>query len=196
MIGALTGTIAEVRPSGSVGEIEIDVGGVGYLVLVPSSLLANLRVGETIRLTTHMVVREDSMTLYGFSEPERRQMFMNLLSVSGVGPKLALAILSAMDPPSLARAVASGDVSALTTVPGVGKRSAERMILELKEKLGGPAEIALGSGSKLTEVRDALIGLGYSPAEAREALDHIGANSSDASVEDLVRAALKELSRV
>jgi Holliday junction DNA helicase RuvA len=196
MIGSLTGTVAEVRPSGSGGEIELDVGGVGYLVMVPTSLLAELRVGETIRLMTHMVVREDSMTLYGFSEPDRRQMFMHLLGVSGVGPKLARAMLSAMDPLALARAVASGDVGALTSVPGVGKRGAERMILELKEKLAGPAEIASGSGSKVSEVREALVGLGYTPAEAREALDHIGAAASEASVEDLVRAALKELSRV
>lgn len=197
MIGSLTGTIAEVRPAGSgAGEIEIDVGGVGYLVFIPTSLLASTRVGETLRLLTHMVVREDSMTLFGFATSEQGEAFRTLLGVTGVGPKLALAVISAMDVGALSTAVASGDVDALTAVPGVGKRVAERMILELKTKLAMPVDLASGAGSKVAEVREALVGLGYTPAEAREAIDAIAAAGSDRTVEELVKAALKELSRV
>lgn len=197
MIGSLTGTVADVRPGGSAGgEVEIDVAGVGYVVLVPGSLMAGLTVGETVRLVTHQVVREDSITLYGFAGPDHKEMFRHLLGVTGVGPKVGLTLLSAMDPEALTRAVASGDIDALTAVPGVGKRGAQRMILELKEKLGASVEVAPAAGSRLAEVREALVGLGYTPAEARQALDRITETGPDRTVEELVRAALKELSRV
>lgn len=196
MISSLTGTIADLRPVNSAGEVEIDVGGVGYLVLVPASVVSSLKVGEAVRLVAHLVVREDSMTLYGFDSTGQREMFRHLIGVTGVGPKLALAVLSVLDPEALSRAVASGDIDAITIVPGVGKRGAERMILELKEKLGAAAEVAPRSGSKVAEVREALIGLGYTPAEAREALEAISASTSEAPVEELVKAALRELARV
>lgn len=195
MIGSLTGTIADLRALGSAGEIEIDVGGVGYQVFVSGRVLSDLRLGETVRLVTHLVVREDSMTVYGFMASDQREMFRHLLGVTGVGPKLALAVLSAFEPEGLARAVASADVDALTSIQGVGKRGAQRMVLELKEKLAASAEAVPVPGSKVAEVREALAGLGYSPAEAREALDRIDAATSDQPVTELVRAALKELAR-
>lgn len=195
MIGSLTGTIADLRALAAGGEAEIDVAGVGYQVFLPSPVLSGLRVGSEVRLVTHLVVREDSMTLYGFADSEQRETFRHLLGVTGVGPKLALTVLCALAPGALARAVASGDLDALTSIPGIGKRGAQRMVLELKEKFAASAEIAPGSGSKVAEVREALGGLGYTPAEAREALDRIDAASSDAPVEELVRAALRELAR-
>lgn len=195
MIGSLTGTIADLRALAAGGEAEIDVAGVGYQVFLPSPVLSGLRVGSEVRLVTHLVVREDSMTLYGFADSEQRETFRHLLGVTGVGPKLALTVLCALAPDALARAVASGDLDALTSIPGIGKRGAQRMVLELKEKFAASAEIAPGSGSKVAEVREALGGLGYTPAEAREALDRIDAASSDAPVEELVRAALRELAR-
>lgn len=196
MIASLTGTVADLRPAGAGGaEAELDVHGVGYQVFVPSRVAADLAVGKTVRLSTHLVTREDSMTIYGFAGSDQREMFRHLLGVTGVGPKLALAVLSAFEPEALARAVASADIDALTSVPGIAKRGAERLILELKEKLAASPDAILVAGSKLAEVRDALAGLGYSPAEAREALERIGAASSDQPVEELVRAALKELAR-
>lgn len=200
MIGSLTGTIAEIRPLPPAGaEVEIDVGGVGYLTLVPGSLAGSVSVGSKVRVVTHLVVREDSMTIFGFTSNEQREMFRVLLGVTGVGPKLGLSILSALDVHELSRAVATGDLDVLTSIPGIGRRGAQRIVLELKERLSSALESASPAGDgrlgMLSEVREALTGLGYSPAEARDAIDRIEAGP-DAKVEDLVRAALKELSRV
>lgn len=192
MISSLSGKISGF----SSGAIEVEVAGVGYLVNVPLSLLADLRLGEQLRILTHMVVREDSMTLYGFTGLEQRELFQSLISVSGVGPKLALAILGAISPGAFRKALAEGDKELLTSVPGLGKRGAERIILELKEKLGVAGADHAG-GSKASEVKDALIGLGYSPAELRGVLDRTFAGASDgATVEDLVKAALRELAQL
>lgn len=190
MISSLSGTVGSVGSAG----VEIDVGGVGYFVLAPTPVLAALRTGKRSKLFTQLVVREDSMTLYGFSAPDQREAFNVLMTVTGVGPKLALAVLSAFAPEALGRIVASGDAEALTTVPGVGKRGAQRMILELKERFSSALEAAGVQGTKRTEVRDALAGLGYSPQELREALDRLP--DEDAPVEEMVKAALKELSKI
>lgn len=201
MIASLNGIVGAV----AAGALVVEVAGVGYLVHVPNQVLASARGGARIRLLTQLVVREDSMTLYGFSTADHRDVFQLLLSVNGVGPKLALAILSVFEPEGLRRVVAAGDVEALTAIPGIGKRSAQRLVLELKERLvGGPSPETPG-GSFLAEVREALVGLGYTPAEVRPVLDRIvppGDRSGGdpegptLSLEELLRKALKELSRV
>lgn len=188
MIASLSGTVQALEP----GAVVVDVGGVGYLVHVPVPVMAGLTPGRRARLFTYLAVREDALTLYGFVTTDQRETFRGLTAVTGVGPRLALAVLSAIEPESLRRVVASGDVGALTGVPGIGKRTAERMILELKQRLGTPAEQALPAGGAVAEVREALVGLGYAPAEFRPVLDRI-AGGDGAPVEELLRSALKEL---
>jgi holliday junction DNA helicase RuvA len=190
MISSVRGTISEI----GVGAVEVDVNGIGYLVYVPSSTLAQLRLGQEVRLLTQMVVREDSLSLFGFLDMEQRELFRCLTGVTGVGPKLALAVLGALRPNSLRRAVASSDVAALTAVPGVGKRSAERMILELKSQLGVLDPAMSPTGSKVAEVREALLNLGYGYAELTEVLEEVACE--DGEVEDMVKTALRQLSRV
>jgi Holliday junction DNA helicase RuvA len=188
VIASLSGTVEALEP----GAVVIDVGGVGYLVHVPVRILAGLAAGRPARLFTYLAVREDALTLYGFATADQREAFRALTGVTGVGPRLALAVLSALEPDALRRVVASGDVGALTDVPGIGKRTAERMVLELKQRLGPPAEHPVVSGSAVAEVREALVGLGYAPAEFRPVLDRIAADG--APVEDMLRSALRELS--
>lgn len=192
MISSVRGTVAEIGRSA----VEVDVHGIGYLVQVPASTLANLRLGQQVRLLTEMVVREDSMSLYGFVDLEQRELFGCLTAVTGVGPKLALAVLGHLKPDSLRRAVSTSDVAALTQVPGVGKRGAERMILELKNQFGTVAAAEEPAGSGVAQVREALLGLGYAPAELAPVLDEVAATSSDADVEKMIKAALKALARV
>jgi len=187
VIAALTGKVAELTPTSAV----IDVGGVGYLVHAPVPVLASLSTGEEVRLLTHLVVREDAMTLYAFRTADQRDSFQVLMGVTGVGPKLAAAVLSVLDPGALRRAVAGGDVDALTSVPGVGRRGAQRMVLELRDRLGVVAGEQVVPGAALAEVRAALVGLGYTPAELRGVVEAVAAPG--ASVEDMVRAALKAL---
>lgn len=191
MISSLSGAVAGF----SSGAVEIEVAGVGYLVNVPVSLLADMRLGEQVRILTHMVVREDSMALYGFAGPEQRDLFLSLVTVTGVGPKLALSILGAISPSAFRKALADGDRELLISVPGVGKRGAERIILELKERLGVTMAAPL-SASKMAEVRDALVALGYSQTEIRGIVDRTFAQAPEgADVQDLVKAALRELSQ-
>lgn len=194
MISSVRGTVAEMGQSA----VEIDVQGIGYLVQVPASTLAGLRLGEQVRLLTSTVVREDSIALYGFRDIEQRELFRLLTGVTGVGPRLALAVLGRLKPESLRRAICSADVTALTQVPGVGKRGAERMILELKDHIGVSDAGSRPASSKVGEVKDALVGLGYTPGELAEVLDDIAASdaSGSADVESLIKAALKALARV
>ncbi|HVF11944.1 MAG TPA: Holliday junction branch migration protein RuvA [Actinomycetota bacterium] len=189
MIAFLKGSIAGF----ATGAVEVDVSGVGYLVHVPLPVLADLRVGESVRLLTYMVVREDSMTLFGFVSSDQKNVFQDLISVSGVGPKLALSILSSLDTEQIKRAVIAGDVDALTAVPGIGKRGAQRMVLELKDRMGIASQ-SLEPGSKLSEVREGLLGLGYSPQEISDVLGRVSA--TDQPVEDMIKQALKQLARV
>jgi Holliday junction DNA helicase RuvA len=172
--------------------IVLDVNGVGYEVLVPASTVAKLpAVGKRTRVHTRMVVRDDSMTLFGFASTDERELFDLLVTVTGVGPKVALSFLSALSPEALRRAVASGDVAALTVVPGVGKKVAQRVVLDLKDKLGGDLIIVDGP---LSDVREALLALGLSPAEASEAMVGLTPNG-DRPVEDLLREALQHVGR-
>jgi holliday junction DNA helicase RuvA len=190
MISSLNGSVTAVTS----GAAEVDVSGVGYLVQAAPTTLFKLKLGQRIRLLTHMVVREDSMTLYGFTDAEERELFRCLIGVTGVGPKLALAVIGHLKPDALRRAVASGDVALLTTVPGVGTRSAQRMVLELKDLLGNLESGFSPGTSNLAEVREALLGLGYGPAEVAPVLDSVAAENAE--VEEMVKSALRALSRV
>ena len=190
MIGSLRGTVLD-RSIG--GEVLVEVGGVGYRVAVPSGAVGVLEPGAPAFLFTHLVVREDVLSLYGFPDREQRDTFEALMGATGVGPKLALAILSAHSPAALRRAVIEGDVDALTLVSGVGKRTAQRLMIELAAKLGtaSPDPVGVDGGpSPRAEVRAALEGLGYGSEEVREVL---GALPADGPVEVLLKEALKLL---
>ncbi len=192
MIGSVRGTVLERTPT---GEALVEVGGVGYRVQVPAGALAVLDPGTTAFLFTHLHVREDAMVLYGFPTRDERDTFEVLIGTTGVGPKLALAMLSAHSPSGLRRALLEDDLAALMLVPGVGKRTAQRLLVELKTRLEVPeldlAEAA-GAGARAprADVRAALVGLGYGTDEVRDALAQI---AEDGSVEDLLREALKVL---
>ena len=202
MIGSVTGLLVETYPDGAL----VDVNGVGYRVLAPASVLARLPgAGEKIRLHTHLHVREDALTLFAFTTAEERDLFEVLIGVNGIGPKGGLAVLSVYAPDALRRAILGEDLDALTLIPGVGKKTASRMILELREKLGAAdPELAPVAGSPairqaLGEVRAALLQLGYTTTEAREAIERVAATKATANgngaagVEALLKAALKEL---
>lgn len=195
MIAQLRGRLTAV----TLGAVVVDVAGVGYLVHIPPGAPVGL-VGEEVTLHTHLVVREDALTLYGFADGRSRTLFTTLLSVTGVGPKLALAALGALGVERLRAAVVSEDVAALTVVPGIGRKGAQRMILELREKLGAlPAEDVPGGAAASSaaldpraEVREALAGLGYAAAEIARTLDALPVDG-DASAEELLRDALRAL---
>lgn len=190
MIALLRGTVVEA----SVDRMVIDVGGVGYEVRTPPSVRA--RPGEEISVHTHLVVSDDALTLYGFASMDEREMFLALTGVSRVGPKLALAALGALGAERLRDAVSTEDVTALTAVPGIGRKGAQRLILELRETLvpreGEPAtaDAAVGADPR-AEVRQALAGLGYAAEEAQAALAAVSDDEGDPEV--LLRAALQQL---
>jgi holliday junction DNA helicase RuvA len=174
------------------GRAVLSVNGVGYEVLAPASTIAKLPgTGRRAALFTRLVVRDDAMVLFGFSSRSERELFDMLTSVSGVGPKVALAFLSALTPEALRRAVGSGDVAALTIVPGVGKKVAQRVALDLKDRLGGEVVVLEGP---LSDVREALLALGLSPQEASEAMAGLSSNG-DRGVEELLREALQSVGR-
>ena len=188
MIGRLRGDVV----AKSEGSVLLEVGGVGYDVAVtPATIAALPTVGQPAVLHTHLHVREDILALYGFATADERDVFQTLIGVSGVGPKLALAVLATIGPDDLRNVVVTEDVTALTAVPGIGQRSAQKLILELRPKLAVP-DVPLQAGSALAEVREALEGLGYQSAEIREVVRDLPA---DSSVEDSLRKALQELGR-
>lgn len=192
MIGSLRGSVIERVPS---GEVLVEVGGVGYRVHVPLPTLATLNSGTPVFLFTHQHVREDALILYGFTTRDERDTFEALIGASGVGPKLALAILSVHPPAALRRIFLDDDADALTLVPGVGKRTAQRLLVECKTRLELPdVDLALGDGpsgpvTARAEVRAALTGLGYSEPEVRSVLSGLEGESA----ETLLREALKAL---
>jgi Holliday junction DNA helicase RuvA len=158
--------------------------------------LATLRRGAESRLITAMIVREDSMTLYGFADTDARDLFVTLLGVSGVGPKIALATLAVYDAPSLRQALGDGDITALTRVPGIGKRGAERMVLELRDKIGPvtpSGAVVLNGHAVRAPVVEALVGLGFAVKQAEEATDKVLANDPEATQSAALRAALSML---
>jgi Holliday junction DNA helicase RuvA len=190
MIRALQGVLEAVGPDWAL----LGVGGVSLQVFVPTSALAALGPpGSPVRLHTHLVVREDGLSLYGFPTGEGLRLFELLLGVSGVGPRLALSLLSSLSPEALAQAIVKEDAEALTAAPGIGKRTAARVVLELKGKLEQEwALVAAAPGDTRGEALEALLSLGYSPAEARRAVAALPADAS-LSVEEQVRQALQHL---
>jgi len=191
MIGRVRGTLVHKGFDGVV----VDVAGVGYeIAMSPRGIGGLPPVGDEAVVHTHLHVREDQMALFGFSAEDERDLFRVLLGASGVGPKLALAVLGTMTPTELRRAVLAEDTDALTAVPGIGKRSAQKLVLDLRARLQLPEAEAIfdGGGSGLAEAREALEALGYQPAEIRAALEDA---APDDPVEELVRAALRKLGR-
>jgi holliday junction DNA helicase RuvA len=192
MIGSLRGVVLDRSMT---GEVLLEVGGVGYRVAVPAGTLVALDPGGEAFLYTHLVVREEVMALYGFTDRDQRDTFEALMAASGVGPKLALAILSVHSPGTLRRVVAEADLDALTLVSGVGKRTAQRLVIELAAKLGTPADDSVvggGAPGGRAEVRAALEGLGYAADEIREVL---AALPGDGPVEVMLKDALKLLAQ-
>ena len=192
MIGRLSGKLIEKQPP----QVIVDVQGLGYEVDVPMSTFYNLPgLGEVITLFTHLVVREDAHLLYGFGTDDERRAFRQLLKISGVGPKLALSVLSGLSVADLAQAVAMQETGRLVKIPGVGKKTAERLVLELRDRLDHAPSIASSSDSGKTSVADvlnALLALGYNEREAQWALKQI---PTDLGVSESIRQALKQLSK-
>jgi holliday junction DNA helicase RuvA len=206
MIAHLRGTVAGVAPDGAV----IEVGGVGMRVQCTPGTLATLKPGEPAQVATSLVVREDSLTLYGFGSEDERNVFELLQTASGVGPRLALAMLAVHAPDALRRAVATEDLGALTMVPGIGRKGAQRIILELKDRLGPPGEAADGlpgarparqSPRWRDQVQSGLVNLGWPARDADQAIaaleDEGVITGDDAAVDvaTVLRAALRKLSR-
>ncbi|MGB0114912.1 MAG: Holliday junction branch migration protein RuvA [Ilumatobacteraceae bacterium] len=189
MIGSLRGSVLERNTDGTV---LIEVGGVGYLVTVSTRVLAELEPGTPVFLYVHHHIREDAQTLYGFSNRDDRATFQVLIATHGIGPALAVAILATHPPSALFDVVSNNDVAALTLVPGIGKKTAERLIVELRDRLSVPTLDSGSSGtvSAVADVRDALASLGYGTDEIRDVLRELptGADSSS-----LLRDALKSL---
>ncbi|MCF3961512.1 Holliday junction branch migration protein RuvA [Streptomyces fuscigenes] len=206
MIAFVSGRVAALAPTTAV----IEVGGVGMAVQCAPATLAGLRLDQDARLATSLVVREDSLTLYGFADDDERQVFELLQTASGVGPRLAQAMLAVHSPDALRAAVAAGDEKALTAVPGIGKKGAQKLLLELKDRLGAPlgtgaaarSATAAGPAPWSEQLLTALVGLGYQSREAEEAVAQVTpqaeaalAEGTQPPVPQLLRAALQSLNR-
>jgi Holliday junction DNA helicase RuvA len=195
MIGSVRGRIASKTPP----QLTVEVGGLGYELEAPLSTFFHLPgVGEEVRLLTHLVVREDAHVLYAFATEDERRLFRSLIKVSGVGPKIALALLSGISVTAFAECVQRGDIAALTHVPGVGRKTAERLIVEMRDRLAvpeipGAAEAAGPAASSEAEAYGALVALGYRPAEATRLLKAVGPGTH--STEELIRRALQGAAR-
>jgi Holliday junction DNA helicase RuvA len=194
VIASVSGRVAAVAPDSAV----VEVGGVGMLVQCAPGTIARLRVGEAATLHTALVVREDSLTLYGFASADERATFELLQTASGVGPRLAQSILAVHSPDAVRRAVATEDLGALTLVPGIGRKGAQRIVLELRDRLGEPeatGAAALGTGETAvrSQVRDALVSLGYAAREADEAARALPDDEQDVGL--ALKAALRGLGR-
>ena len=197
MIGSVRGRIASKTPP----QVMVDVGGVGYELEAPMSTFFHLpAVGEEVSLLTHLVVREDAHVLYAFATEGERRLFRSLIKVSGVGPKIALALLSGISVDAFSRCVVNEDITALTKVPGIGRKTAERLVIEMRDRLGDPgvpagggvAPVAVGTNPE-SEAYGALIALGYRPAEATRLLKAAGPGTH--STEELIRRALQDAGR-
>lgn len=195
MIDYIRGLLVERRADGAV----LEVGGIGLMLFLSSSTLATLpETGKQVTLRSYLHVKEDLLQLYGFSSREEKDLFLKLITVSGVGPRLALTVLSAYSPEAFARIVASEDLESVTAISGIGKKSGQRIILELKEKLGPVSPdmagilVAAGGQEALNQAREALRNLGYTSSEAGRALEGYASDGQPA-VEELVRYALQNL---
>ncbi|WP_020107478.1 Holliday junction branch migration protein RuvA [Nocardia sp. 348MFTsu5.1] len=196
MIASVRGPVVDV----ALDHVVIDCGGVGYQVLVTPSTAGSVRRGVESTLLTTMIVREDSMTLYGFTEPDARSLFTLLQTVTGVGPRLAMATLAVLEPDALRQALAGGDTKALMTVPGIGKRVAERLVVELRDKVDRPHTESGGaagvSGFTIRDqVTEALVGLGFAEAQAEKAVIAVLAENPDADSATVLRAGLASLGK-
>ena len=202
MIAFVSGPVVAVSPGSAV----VEVGGVGMLVHCAPATLARLRVGEPARLATSLVVREDSLTLYGFADDDERQTFELLQTASGIGPKVAQAMLAVHSPETLRVAVARGDAKTLTAVPGIGPKGAQKLLIELKDRLGAPTgsvpvqqhAVAAGPAPWSDQLHAALVGLGFAPREAEEAVIAVTPEAEAQSRPDvsaLLRSALQTRNR-
>ncbi|MBF9068650.1 Holliday junction branch migration protein RuvA [Streptacidiphilus fuscans] len=203
MIAFVSGPVAALTPSSAV----IQVGGVGMLVQCAPNTLAALRMGQEATIATSLVVREDSLTLYGFADDDERQTFELLQTASGVGPKVAQAMLAVHSPDGLRLAVARGDAKALTAVPGIGPKGAQKLLIELKDRLGAPtgavpaqphAAVAVGPAPWNDQLHAALVGLGFAPREADEAVAAVTPEAEameKPNVSALLRSALQSRNR-
>jgi Holliday junction DNA helicase RuvA len=203
MIASVRGRVASVSPDGAV----VEVGGVGLAVVCTPTTIASLRVGDEARLSTSLVVREDSLTLYGFADDDARGLFELLQTASGVGPRLAQAVLAVHTPDTVRRAITTGDIATLTRVPGIGKKGAERLVLELRDRVGPPGA---STGDQLTtlpvagiawqdQVRQALVGLGWTAGQAEQAVGVVATELDGAPVPGvpvLLKRAIQVLGRV
>jgi len=189
MIGRLHGQLLAKTPP----VVLVDVGGVGYEVEVPLSILPDLpATGEPVTLITHLVIKDDAHSLYGFMESSQRTLFRSLLGVTGVGAKMALAILSGMTPAEFTGCVQTGDAASLTRLPGIGKKTAERLVLEMRDRIDTAIDSPPGGegGGSRSEARDALVALGFKTAEAERLVSKAEARGEDGT-EALIRAALR-----
>lgn len=197
MIGSLAGVLAYKSPP----HLLLEVGGVGYEVEAPMSTFYGLPpVGERTRLLTHLVVREDAHVLYGFATAEERTLFRDLLKVSGVGPRIALAVLSGVTAQAFAQALREQDTATLVRIPGVGRKTAERLIVEMRDRVAAIEGVPLASaeapaGGAQAEAYSALVSLGYKPQEATRLLKGLGAEAATLGTEDLIRRALQSTVR-
>jgi Holliday junction DNA helicase RuvA len=202
MIASVRGLVAEVAADSAV----VEVGGVGLWIHCTTATLADLRVGQVARLATSLVVREDSLTLYGFADDDARELFGLLQTASGVGPRLAQAVLAVHPPDVVRKAIANGEIAVLTQVPGIGRKGAERMVLELRDKIGPAPAPALGAGAGgaapapsawRDQVRTGLIGLGWSAAQADYAVAAVadGLEGDPPPVPELLKRAIRLLGK-
>ncbi|MBK1788087.1 Holliday junction branch migration protein RuvA [Prauserella cavernicola] len=196
MISSVRGEVLSI----GLDHVVVEVNGVGFAVQATPSTLATLRRGEEVRLFTSLVVREDSLTLYGFADTEARELFVLLLTVSGIGPRLALAALAVLDPDKLRTALSEGNITVLTQVPGIGRKGAERLTLELRDKVlaAEPSGVTGQAGSPSavrSEVVEALVGLGFAAKQAEVAVDKVVAADSAGDTSSVLRAALTTLGK-
>ncbi|MGV9711137.1 Holliday junction branch migration protein RuvA [Gordonia sp. NPDC003424] len=198
MIASVRGPVIDI----ALDHLVIDCAGVGYRVLVTPATVATVRRGEEATLLTSMIVREDSMTLYGFTDADARSLFTLLQTVTGVGPRLAMATLAVLEPDALRRALAASDVKALTAVPGVGKRVAERLVVELRDKVDVPTASTAGAaapvalvGSVRDQVSEALVGLGFTAGPADKAVTAVLADLPDGDASTVLRKSLALLGK-
>ena len=189
MIAFVKGTLTDISALGAV----VDVGGVGMNLLTSANALKGKKVGDQVQVPTVMVVREDHMTLYGFADANEKDMFLLLQTISGVGPRMALNLISVMGEQKLSSAIANSDIGSLTAVPGIGKKGAQRLILELSDKIASPKNLAITSWRE--SLITALVGLGWNRKDASSAAEQVQTPENEADLSDSLRAALKILSK-